>query len=196
MKAKLVQEKVAQRIRGKAYLHRYECAACGSEMVKSSAEAKLKPRCRDCPSLRSHNMTHHPLFRAWMNMKQRCFNENAYNYHSYGGRGITVCDEWLDSSNFISWSLTNGWSEGLQIDRIDNDRGYSPGNCRWVNPSVNCRNRRSTKLSPESAEAIRTARLSGRTLSDIAREYGVSQSMVSMVANGRNWKNVKSASPS
>lgn len=123
-------------------------------------------------------------------MKQRCFNKDAYNYHSYGGRGITVCDEWLDSCKFIAWSLENGWSKGLQIDRIDNSRGYSPDNCRWVKPRTNCRNRRSTKLSPESAESIRAARASGRKLSDIANEFGVSQALVSMVSNGRLWDGV------
>lgn len=191
MEAKLIRERVAQSIRGKAYLHTYECAACRSIMIKSSAEAKARPRCRDCPSLRTHNMTYHPIYRVWINMKQRCFNKDAYNYHSYGGRGIGICDEWLDSSAFISWSLANGWSKGLQIDRIDNSRGYSPDNCRWVNPRTNCRNRRSTKLSPESAEAIRAARASGRKLFDIANEFGVSQSLVSMIASGRLWGCVK-----
>jgi hypothetical protein len=190
MEAKLIRERVAQSIRGKAYLNMYECAACGSVMVKSSAAVKSRPRCQDCPSLRSHNMTYHPIYRVWTNMKQRCFNKDAYNYHSYGGRGITVCDEWLDSSKFIVWSLENGWSKGLQIDRIDNSRGYSPDNCRWVKSRTNCRNRRSTKLSPESAESIRAARASGRKLSDIANEFGVSQALVSMVANGRLWGGV------
>ena len=80
-------------------------------------------------------------------MKNRCTNTNRHNYHRYGGRGIKICDDWLnDIETFIEWSLKNGYKIGLQIDRIDNDGGYSPENCRWVTPKENANNKESNVL--------------------------------------------------
>jgi len=80
-------------------------------------------------------------------MKQRCYNFNASNYPRYGGRDITICQEWLDDPNaFIDWALTAGFRRDLQVDRIDNDGPYSPENCRWASRQVQMRNRRVTNL--------------------------------------------------
>lgn len=85
----------------------------------------------------------HPLYRAWQNMKTRCYNRNCQDYENYGGRGIYICSMWLHDFNaFATWATENGWGYGLQIDRIDNDREYSPDNCRWVTQLTNMRNRR------------------------------------------------------
>lgn len=82
-----------------------------------------------------------PLNVLWYHIKERCYNENSKSYKRYGGRGITVCDEWLhDSEAFKRWALSNGYAKGLEIDRIDNNRGYSPDNCRWVTKTQNARN--------------------------------------------------------
>ena len=75
-------------------------------------------------------------------MKQRCFNPKDRNYHNYGGRGITVCDEWLDYLTFKKWCDENGYEQGLSIDRINNDGNYEPGNCRWVTQKVQNNNKR------------------------------------------------------
>lgn len=88
---------------------------------------------------------HKGLFNLWQTMKTRCENPKRENFERYGARGITVCEEWHESKNFVLWALDNGYKKGLQLDRIDNDKGYSPDNCRFVTPSENSRNRRNTK---------------------------------------------------
>lgn len=78
------------------------------------------------------------LYNIWRGMKQRCCNPNNSHYYDYGGRGITVCDEWLhDFDAFESWAKSHGYKEDLTIDRIDNNKGYSPNNCQWITRSQN-----------------------------------------------------------
>lgn len=86
---------------------------------------------------------------VWRAMKQRCENPRNKRYLSYGGRGITVCNDWkgvYGFLNFCKWSQENGYSEGLSLDRIDNDRGYSPENCRWVKSEAQANNKRTNVL--------------------------------------------------
>lgn len=83
------------------------------------------------------------LYRIWCGMRNRCSNPNQKNYRLYGGRGIKVCEEWLNSFEaFYTWALNNGYSAKLTIDRKDNDKGYTPENCRWVTQAEQIRNRR------------------------------------------------------
>jgi hypothetical protein len=86
------------------------------------------------------------LFNIWQTMRTRCENPNRENYKRYGARGITVCEEWNEAKNFVEWALNNGYKKGLQLDRIDNNKGYSPDNCRFVTATENSRNRRNTKF--------------------------------------------------
>lgn len=87
----------------------------------------------------------HPLYKIWRGMKKRCNNPNYVGYKYYGARGIRVCDMWESSfKDFYDWSISNGYVSGLQIDRIDNDGGYCPDNCRFVTPAENAQNRRSS----------------------------------------------------
>ncbi|WP_052399136.1 AP2 domain-containing protein [Candidatus Francisella endociliophora] len=92
-----------------------------------------------------YGLRKHPLCNTYYNLMYRCYNSKAINYKYYGGRGITVCDEWRnDFKTFYDWCMDNGYKKGLQIDRIDNDGNYEPSNCRFVTPSDNMLNTRVT----------------------------------------------------
>lgn len=83
------------------------------------------------------------LYYVWAEMIQRCTNPKHRRFEDWGGRGIEVCDEWKnDYSAFKEWALENGYREGLTIDRINNDMGYSPDNCRWATVNEQNKNKR------------------------------------------------------
>ena len=96
----------------------------------------------------THNLTCHPIYRRWSGMKSRCYNKKIKEYKNYGERGIIVCQEWLEKNhgfiNFYNWAMSNGWENGLTLDRIDVDGNYCPENCRWVNNLTQQRNKRDT----------------------------------------------------
>lgn len=95
----------------------------------------------------THGKTQCKLYTMWINMKSRCYNPNNTSYSRYGARGITVCESWRQSfEHFYSWALANGFSEGLSIDRIDNDKGYSPQNCRFATHKEQMRNTSKNRL--------------------------------------------------
>lgn len=106
------------------------------------------------------------LYRTWQDMKKRCLNPNVEKYPIYGGRGITVCREWLTYEPFRDWALANGYAEDLTIDRIDNNGGYEPRNCRWATSLQQDNNRRSNRFISFCGEVY--------TLAEWARILGIS----------------------
>lgn len=104
------------------------------------------------------------VYAIWSHMVDRCHNENNPAYQRYGARGITVCDEWReDVDSFIDWANNNGYSDDLSLDRKDNDKGYSPDNCRWVDDVTQGNNKRNNVLITHNGET-HTAAEWGRIL--------------------------------
>ncbi len=91
-----------------------------------------------------HGLCDSPIHNSWSCMKSRCGNPKDIRYKDYGGRGITYCDEWRDFKSFLAWATANGWQEGLTLDRLDVDKGYSPDNCRWATREQQDNNKRNS----------------------------------------------------
>ena len=85
-----------------------------------------------------------PWYNSYRSMMDRCYREKAPNYRHYGGRGISVCEDWQDICEFEKWALSSGYKEGLTLDRIDVNGNYEPSNCRWATMKVQDNNRRNT----------------------------------------------------
>lgn len=141
----------------KKWLCRCDCGnlvkVVSTELKKGTTKScgcwkkKYNKQCRT-----KHGQFQSKLHTVWGNMKRRCYNENCKMYSTYGGRGISVCDEWKnDFKNFYDWSMANGYDENAErgqctLDRIDVNGNYEPSNCRWVENKVQQNNRRDNRI--------------------------------------------------
>ena len=133
----------------------FECQYCNKEFESITSNIKIKNiiscGCRRVQILtninkKTHGLTYHKYYQTWRDMINRCTNPKNKKYMDYGGRGITVCEEWLDVRNFVAWcDLTRPDTEGLSLDRIDVDGNYEPNNCRWADASTQALNQRISK---------------------------------------------------
>ena len=130
----------------------------------------------DKPDHRSDNRT----YGIWNNMKRRCYNQNSNGYYLYGGRGIKVCDEWLnDYWAFHDWAMEHGYRDDLTIDRINGDGNYEPSNCRWATVQEQRDNARNPYTFVENNTAKRHE-INGvyKTMKEWCNMYGVSEPFV------------------
>jgi len=103
----------------------------------------------------THGMTDSRLYKIRKGMKQRCYDEKTIGYKYYGGKGIKVCDEWLDSfESFYEWAMNNGYKDDLSIDRIDGNKDYCPENCRWATTSEQAKNKDFTNLKEKARKRM------------------------------------------
>ena len=93
----------------------------------------------------THGMTDTRLYSIWSSMKRRCYNTHEAAYLHYGGKGVKVCDEWLDFKSFYDWAIHNGYADDLTIERIDIDKDYCPENCTWITLAMQTHNKGDTR---------------------------------------------------
>ena len=126
----------------------FQCQYCEKEFETNIQSVKCgDTKSCGCVNLRiTHGLRTNKFYQTWNGMVQRCTNPKNSSYKDYGARGITVCEEWLDVSTFVAWAeKTHPNIEGLSLDRIDNDKGYSPDNCRWADRLTQTLNQRKMK---------------------------------------------------
>ena len=140
----------------------YKCGLCGTNFKANTYDINggyIKScGCYNKRRIKEANKTHGlggtRLYTVWRDIKRRTLNPKHKNYNDYGGRGITICDEWLDVQNFYNWAISNGYSDELSIDRIDNNGGYYPENCRWATQTIQNRNTRIQKNNTSGYKGV------------------------------------------
>jgi len=136
-----------------------------------------------------HGMTGIPEYSIWYDMKRRCYNKRNKAYHWYGKKGIIICDKWINS--FLAFYEDMGPKPfpGAEIDRIDNDKGYFPENCRWTTHTENIRNSSIAKITIKIARDIKKIyKTSKITQKELVMIYGCSQVHIGRIVNDKAWK--------
>lgn len=146
---------VIERAENKGHMTRWLCLCdCGNTTISQAANLRggktVSCGCFRYDRVREvcgkHDGRGTRLYRIWKNMNSRCRCKSSSQYKDYGGRGISVCEEWRDFRIFQQWALANGYHEKLSIDRIDVNGNYTPDNCKWSTAKEQCRNKRNNHV--------------------------------------------------
>ena len=144
----------------------YKCGFCGTKFKARTSSVKFGDikscGCYKKQAPTKHNLVGTKLYNVWRTLKGRVLNPKNKSYSYYGRRGITICEEWLDVQNFYNWAMTNGYSDGLSIDRIDNDGNYEPNNCRWTTQTIQTRNQRIYKNNKSGYRGVYFSKNQGK----------------------------------
>lgn len=161
---------------------------CGNTKIiaTSSLKAGLTKSC-GCvrkeiskEKMQTHKLTNSRLYSIYKGMKERCNYKKHKEYSEYGKRGITVCKEWgNDFMNFYNWAMANGYKDNLTIDRINNNKGYSPENCRWATYKEQCNNTRKNNFITYNNQT--------HSLTEWAEILGIKRSTLSSRIHRSNW---------
>ena len=160
-----------------------KCTKCGSskeliEYYKHKQTAiGVMGKCKTCCKIAT----------IWRNINSRCYDTNYKYYGRYGARGIRLCKEWQDFSVFEKW-YKKGHSKGMQIDRKNNDLGYSPRNCHFVTSAQNCRNRSNTKINEDVLKKVDELVCEGKRIFQIAKITGIDRMTITSALKGQSWK--------
>jgi len=163
--------------------YRFKCK-CGDIIDRDWAAFARGQGCVKCRTQSNyrHGERDTRVYRIWNAMKNRCGCPNFCDYHNYGGRGIKVCDEWLEFLPFRDWALSSGYSDDLTLDRSNNDLGYSPENCRWISFRDQQNNRRNNHYVTIGEET--------KSITDWARVYNVPAYIIRDRIR-RNWDKIE-----
>lgn len=171
-----VVKKVERKNRSNQWLCKCDC---GKEVVCYQYNLE-RGTSTSCGCLRSyyakktrscHGESTGKFYKKWSSIKTRCYNKNTPCYKNYGGRGIKMCDEWLDFWNFREWAYKNGYSEGLTLERTDVNGNYEPSNCKWIPMEEQAINKRNNSFIEYGGKR--------QTISQWSKELGVGKEVLS-----------------
>lgn len=166
-----------------------KCIKCDRFYVDAAGD--IKKLSKKCICQHTYGRKHwHRIKDIWNKMIVRCLDKNNFAYKNYGGRGITICDEWKDSAEiFYKWALESGYQDNLSIDRIDNNKGYNPDNCRWATAAQQNRNKPGI-ISVEKVKEIKRLLKAGYTHKIIANMCETTLRRVAHISAGDCWVDI------
>lgn len=160
-----------------------------------SCATKVQIEQKPMPKQIKHGMTNSRIYNTWRSMIKRCTLKSRDDYMAYGGRGITVCQEWRSFEEFRDWAFSTGYTDNLTIERINVNGGYEPSNCCWIPLNEQYKNKRTTlekgvgqKFSAKQIIDAKAQMANGVAMKQIAKNLGSSLGYVYQLRSGKAWK--------
>lgn len=163
-----------------------ETIAYGRHMISGNTQScGCLGRERRLQSCTKHNLSHTRIYQVWADMKDRCYNPNNAAYRWYGGKGVSVCEEWHDPAKFAKWAMQSGYTDELTIDRIDSSGDYRPDNCRWVTFAENLQAMRLSNAKEYWATNLETGEhYEFRVVQEFAQQHDLNPRVLGSIFRG------------